>query len=109
MKLNLRKLAPVVMAAAIMVSLSSAAFAADRTAKTKSTPVYPDLAKRMNISGTVKVEVTVAPNGHVTNAKALGGHPLLVESAVTAAKQFKYEPSTEETKEVVEFQFHAAN
>ncbi len=109
MKLSFRKFAPVVMAAILTVSLSSVAFAADRTAKSKSTPVYPDLAKRMNISGTVKVEVTVAPNGHVTNAKALGGHPLLVESAGAAAKQFKYEAAPEETKEVVEFQFHAAN
>ena len=60
----------------------------------------------MNISGTVKVEVTVAPNGHVLSAKAMGGHPLLVESAVNAAKEFKYEASTEETKELVEFKFN---
>ena len=60
----------------------------------------------MNISGIVKVEVTVAPNGHVLSAKAMGGHPLLVESAVNAAKEFKYEASTEETKELVEFKFN---
>lgn len=109
MKFSLRKFTPVVMAAILTVSLSSVAFADGRSAKTKATPVYPDLAKRMNISGTVKVEVTVAPNGHVVNAKALGGHPLLVESAVSAAKQFKYEPAPEETKEVVEFKFNSTN
>jgi TonB family protein len=109
MKSSFRKFAPFLMAAIITVSLSSVAFATDRPAKTKATPAYPDLAKRMNISGTVKVEVTVAPNGHVVSAKALGGHPLLVESAVSAAKQFKYETAAEETKEVVEFKFNATN
>jgi TonB family protein len=106
MKSSFRKFAPVLMAAIITVTLSSTAFASGRVAKSKATPAYPELAKRMNISGTVKVEVTVAPNGHVLSAKAMGGHPLLVESAVNAAKEFKYEASTEETKELVEFKFN---
>lgn len=109
MKSSFRKFAPVLMAAIITVSLSSTAFAAGRMAKSKATPAYPELAKRMNISGTVKVEVTVAPNGHVISAKAMGGHPLLVESAVNAAKEFKYETSAEETKELVEFKFNSNN
>jgi TonB family protein len=109
MKSSFRKFVPVLMAAIITVSLSSLAFADGRQTKSKSTPAYPELAKRMNISGTVKVEVTVAPNGHVLSAKAMGGHPLLIESAVSAAKQFKYEPSPEETKEIVEFKFNGAN
>src|SRR3954465_12885016 len=100
---SFKKFVPVVLAAVMVVSLSSIASADGRQAKSKSTPAYPELAKRMNISGTVKVEVTVAPNGHVLSAKAMGGHPLLIESAVSAAKQFKYEPATEETKEIVEF------
>jgi len=106
MKSSFRKVAPVLMAAIITVTLSSTAFASGRVAKSKATPTYPELAKRMNISGIVKVEVTVAPNGHVLSAKAMGGHPLLVESAVNAAKEFKYEASTEETKELVEFKFN---
>lgn len=109
MKSSFRKLAPVLMAAIITVSLSNVAFAEGRQAKSKSTPAYPELAKRMNITGTVKVEVTVAPNGHVLTAKAMGGHPLLVESAVSAAKQFKYDPAPEQTTEVVEFKFNGAN
>jgi TonB family protein len=105
MKSSLKKFAPVVMAAILTVSFSSVAFADGRVAKSKASPTYPDLAKRMNISGVVKVEVTVAPSGHVLSAKAIGGHPLLIEASVAAAKQFKYEPSAEETKEVVEFRF----
>ena len=106
MKSSLKRFAPVVMAALLMFSFSTVASADGRVAKSKASPVYPDLAKRMNIGGTVKVEVTVAPSGHVTSAKAIGGHPLLVEASVAAAKQFKYEPSGEETKEIVEFHFN---
>ena len=106
MKSSLKKFAPVVMAAILMVSFSTVASADGRVAKSKASPTYPDLAKRMNISGVVKVEVTVAPSGHVLSAKAIGGHPLLIDASVNAAKQFKYEPSSEETKEVVEFHFN---
>jgi len=109
MKSSLKKFAPVVLAAVMAVSFSSVAFADGRTAKSKATPVYPELAKKMNISGTVKVEVTVNPSGHVVSAKAIGGHPLLIDASVNAAKQFKYEASAEETKEVVEFKFNGAN
>jgi TonB family protein len=79
---------------------------AQRAVKTKASPTYPELAKKMNISGVVKVELMVLPNGSVKSAKALGGHPLLIDAAVSAAKQFKYEASTEETKETVEFKFN---
>ena len=43
------------------------------------------------------------------SAKAIGGHPLLIDASVNAAKQFKYEAATEETKEIVEFKFNGAN
>ena len=109
MKSSLKKFAPVLLAAVLAVTMSSAAFADGRAAKVKTSPVYPELAKKMNISGTVKVEVTVNPSGHVVSARAIGGHPLLIDASVNAAKQFKYEASTEETKEVVEFKFNGAN
>ena len=44
----------------------------NRKAKSKVPPVYPELAKRMNITGVVKVLVTVAPNGSVKEAQAGG-------------------------------------
>lgn len=109
MKSSLKKFAPVMLAAVLAVSMSSVAFADGRVAKTKASPTYPELAKKMNISGTVKVEVTVNPSGHVTSAKAIGGHPLLIDASVNAAKQFKYEAGSEETKEIVEFKFNGAN
>jgi hypothetical protein len=47
----------------------------------KVVPAYPELARKMHISGSVKLEVIVAPNGSAKNTKPLGGHPLLVQAA----------------------------
>lgn len=91
------------------VGLASAQDSVKRAIKSQGRAVFPELAKRMNVSGAVKVEVTVAPNGQVKMAKALGGHPLLIDSAVTAAKNTKYEPAAEETKELLVFNFTASN
>ena len=67
--------------------------------KSKVSPTYPELAKKMSVSGAVKVEITVAPNGSVKNVKVIGGHPLLVDAATDAVKRWKYEASPEETTE----------
>ncbi len=81
-------------------------FAQDgRTIKSKVVPAYPELARKLNVNGTVRVELVVAPSGQVKSAKAVGGHPLLIEAAVSAAKQFKFAPAAEETKEIVPFNF----
>jgi TonB family protein len=93
----------VVMGVALIVP--ARASAADRALKSKVTPVYPELARKMAVSGTVKVEVTIAPNGSVKNVKVIGGHPLLVDAAVDAVKKFKYETASEESTQIVEFKF----
>jgi len=76
-----------------------------RKVKTKVAPEYPELARRMNINGVVRLQITVAPNGSVKNAKVVGGHPLLVDTALAAVKQWRYEPASEETTGFVEFRF----
>jgi TonB family protein len=76
-----------------------------RKVKIKTPAVYPDLARRMSITGVVKVQVTVAPNGTVKNAKLVGGHPVLANAALDAIRKWKYEASNEETTGVVEFRF----
>lgn len=76
-----------------------------RAVKSKIEPVYPDLARRMNVTGTVKVMIVIAPNGSVKSAKALGGHPLLIEPAVEAVKKWRYEPAPDETTTTVQFTF----
>ena len=76
-----------------------------RKVKTKVSPSYPELARRMSISGVVKVQVVVAPNGSVKTTKVVGGHPLLVNAAVDAVKKWRFETASEETTGVVEFKF----
>lgn len=77
----------------------------NRKIRTRVTPMYPDLARKMNVTGTVKVQLVVATNGSVKSTKLVGGHPLLVEPTLEAVRKWKYEPGNEETTETVEFKF----
>jgi TonB family protein len=76
-----------------------------RRAKSKVQAVYPDLARKMNITGTVKVEVVVLPNGKVKEAKVVGGHPVLANAALDAVKKWRFEPATLESTSIVDFKF----
>ena len=78
-----------------------------RRAKSKVQPEYPELAKKMNISGTVKIEVVVAPNGTVKSARVVGGHPVLANAALDAAKKWRFEPASTESTGVIDFKFDA--
>lgn len=103
-----KKFLAAVAASLFALSLVSAQSVNDdgkRKAKSKTAPVYPELARRMNISGKVKIELTIAADGHVRSTRAIGGHPVLVQSCVDAIKDWKYEPAAEETIQIVEFDF----
>ena len=76
-----------------------------RRAKTKVQPVYPELARKMNLVGTVKIEVVVAPNGSVKDARVVGGHPVLAGAALDAAKKWRFEPASAESSGVIDFKF----
>lgn len=80
-----------------------------RKVKTKVAPVYPEIARRMSISGVVKLVVVVSPNGSVKSTKVLGGHPLLINAAEDAVKKWKFESGPEESSGVVEFTFKPEN
>ena len=76
-----------------------------RKVKTKVTPAIPELARRMNITGKVKIEVVIAPDGRVKSSRAVGGHPVLVQTCLDAIKEWKFDPPPEETTQMVEFEF----
>lgn len=80
-----------------------------RKTRTKVAPVYPALARRMNITGTVKVLVVVAPGGSLKDTKVVGGNPLLVNAAMDALKKWKFEPADSESTGTVEFKFEPQN
>jgi TonB family protein len=73
---------------------------------TKVIPVYPELANKMQIRGTVRVEAVVAPNGKVKFTQVIGGSPVLVKAAVDAIEKWKWGPAPQETKELIELNFH---
>ncbi|HWY55673.1 MAG TPA: energy transducer TonB [Terriglobales bacterium] len=76
-----------------------------RKTRTKVAPAYPALARRMNIIGTVKVLVVVAPNGNLKDTKVVGGNPILVNAAMDALKKWKFEPADSDSTGTVEFKF----
>ena len=76
-----------------------------RKVKSRVAPVYPDLARRMSITGTVRVIVVVSTNGTVKSTKLVGGHPILVSAAMDALKKWKFEPASDESTGLIEFKF----
>ncbi|MBZ5535745.1 MAG: M56 family metallopeptidase [Acidobacteriia bacterium] len=56
-------------------------------------PEYPPLAKQARIQGTVVLGVLIDRNGKVVNIQVVSGHPLLVQSATDAVKQWEYRPT----------------
>jgi TonB family protein len=93
---------------ALLVTLTMPARAADaRSVKTRTSPVYPEIAKRLRISGMVKLTVTVDPEGKVTDVKPLSGNRTLSEAAEEAVRKWRFEPGegTSTTEVSVNFSF----
>jgi len=105
-KLAVGATAALVFSGASALAQSGSTDESRRKVKTKTAPAYPELAKRMNVSGKVKIEVVITPDGHVKSTRVVGGHPLLVQSCQDAVKEWKFMPAPEETTQVVEFEFH---
>jgi len=85
----------------------ASAVAPKRRVQRNVTPVYPQLAKEMHVMGKVKLEATIAADGHVLSTKVVGGSPLLVNAAVDAMKQWRFEPATRDTTETFVFDFNS--
>ncbi|HTQ61645.1 MAG TPA: energy transducer TonB [Candidatus Solibacter sp.] len=80
-----------------------------RKVKSKVLPAYPELAKRMSVTGKVKIEVVITPDGRVKSTRVIGGHPLLVQACQDAVKEWKFAPAPQETTQIVEFDFSSPN
>lgn len=77
----------------------------DRKVKSKIQPTYPEIARKLGLTGTVRLEIVIAPNGSVKETKVIGGHPILVTAAEDAVKKWKFEPASGETTGTLEFKF----
>ncbi len=73
----------------------------------KVSPFYPEIAKRMNLAGTVKVLAIVAPDGTVKSVQPMGGSPVLIQAAQDAVYKWKFAPASAESKEPLELRFDA--
>jgi len=69
-------------------------------------PIYPALARNMNLAGTVRLEAIVAPNGSVKTLDIKGGNPLLAQAAQFTVREWKWEKTDHETTEIVEVRFN---
>ena len=67
---------------------------------TKVQPIYPELARRMNVTGTVRVAIVVDTTGKVISVKAIDGSPVLRGSAELAVKEWRFKPATMNGKPV---------
>jgi TonB family protein len=76
-----------------------------RKLKSGPPPEYPELARKLNITGSARVRITVTAEGRVKDVKEVGGNPVLLRSLVDAVKKWRYEPSTTESIIEVTFNF----
>ena len=96
---------------ALLFLSSFRAVSQERSAPTRKivnqvTPRYPDLARKMRLVGTVKLEVIVSLDGKPRSTRILGGSPVLVEAAMDAIQKWRWTPQGVESTEVIEFRFH---
>jgi TonB family protein len=86
-------------------TVSALAATAHRTVVSKVPPIYPELARRMHVSGTVVVHLVIAPDGSVADAKVESGHALLGPAAQEAVKRWKFEPGPDTSDLTVDVNF----
>ncbi|MGA9352495.1 MAG: energy transducer TonB [Terriglobales bacterium] len=93
----------------VCLLLAPSPFAQENPSKrrivTRSAAVYPALARHMALSGLVKVDALVSPDGTVKAVEVKGGHPVLAQAASNTIRQWKWEPSPHESHEQIEIRF----
>jgi TonB family protein len=74
-------------------------------------PVYPEIAQQARVTGTVIIDTTVDKNGNVAKTRVISGPELLRGAALSALRQWKYQPSKLDgepisVEMIVSIQFH---
>ncbi|MGZ4828543.1 MAG: energy transducer TonB [Candidatus Angelobacter sp.] len=75
------------------------------------TPAYPQMARIAHIQGDVLLQATISKSGVIENLRAVQGHPILIQAAMDAVKQWKYKPyilngEPVEVETTIKVQFH---
>jgi TonB family protein len=95
----------IVLVGILLAAVPGRASAADREIVTRVKANYPELAKRLKISGTVLLNAVVEPNGHVKSVNTVMGNNMLAEAAKEAVAKWKFAPADGETNEEIEIEF----
>lgn len=79
-----------------------------RAVKSRVSPVYPEIAKRMRIDGSVTIEVKVDADGKVTQVKTISGNRVLSVAAEEAVRKWRFEPGSGQSTVDVSINFDLA-
>jgi protein TonB len=55
-------------------------------------PDYPSLARQVRVQGQVVLRAIISREGTIEKLQVLSGHPMLVQAAVDAVRQWRYRP-----------------
>ncbi|MGC2696785.1 MAG: TonB family protein [Candidatus Angelobacter sp.] len=74
-------------------------------------PTYPQMARIAHIQGDVTLQATISKTGGIENLRAVSGHPILIQAAMDAVRQWKYKPyilngEPVEVETTVQVKFH---
>jgi protein TonB len=56
-------------------------------------PQYPQAARPLRLSGTVKLQISISAEGKVTDIRVLSGTPILSEASISAVRSWVYSPA----------------
>jgi protein TonB len=74
-------------------------------------PLYPNMARVAHVQGDVVLRATISKTGMIENLTVVSGHPILIQAAMDAVKQWRYRPymlNTEpvEVDTIITVKFH---
>lgn len=55
-------------------------------------PIYPKEARLAHIEGVTKLILVIADNGSIAGVQSVSGDPLLIDSAIRAVRQWRFQP-----------------
>ena len=80
---------------------------APRAVVSRVTPAYPELARRMHVSGKVVLLVTIQADGKVSATKVESGHALLAPAAQDAVSRWRFAPGPEASESEIDVNFNS--
>jgi TonB family protein len=103
----LRYSRPLLLAGSVALCVGTA-FAGDvhRAIVSRTSPSYPELARRMHVGGKVVLLVSIKADGTVSATKVESGHALLAPAAQDAVTHWRFAPNSEASESEVEVNFN---